>query len=157
MKLFLATLCVLSLSLQAYAAKPACDPNCQGACQFKGAGKCDKKCKSGYVLSAQFTCVAGQTCDTDSKCLRCMDDGSCRLCTSDSKLSSTHQCVAKSAAELNCDRFCTSGCTSSGAGKCDSSCQSGFVIVNNVCKSCDPNCDVASGCSSKGAGKCDTK
>lgn len=153
MKIVLASLCIVVLCQQALAARN-CDINCAGNCVNNGAGKCDKKCKAGYWLNGDKNCIQRVNCTADAKCLRCMDDGSCRLCSSDCKLSNSLQCVAKTQEELTCDRFCTSACTA-GAGKCDSSCQIGFFLEDNVCKSCDPNCDMSSGCASKGAGKCD--
>jgi len=36
----------------------ACDPNCDDkGCDKEGPGKCDKYCKSGYILSKEDECL----------------------------------------------------------------------------------------------------
>jgi len=36
----------------------ACDPNCNDkGCDKQGPGKCDKGCKSGYILSREYKCL----------------------------------------------------------------------------------------------------
>jgi len=37
----------------------ACDPNCRSSsgCDEQGEGKCDEGCKTGYILSREYTCL----------------------------------------------------------------------------------------------------
>jgi len=117
-----------------------CDANCAGSCKVKGGGKCDATCKTGYTLTATYTCQA-LVCSMN--CLGgCATYGSgfcdcpcnagyvCAPATNDPTKKACYPCAS----------HCTSGCNTEGRGCCDSTCVATYTwtlaTASPVCHVC---------------------